>query len=419
MVTAKMPNSIVSDRPHDPEKQDLPATPHATCMGAAPSPHAMHATTAVTLLLALGAVVALPVGEAATPGAPAQTKPATPTFPAFGATVPEFKPAFIIRGPIPKNFDDDALHVVAMFSTRLTSSLKSIPHLNDLHVKYAARGVRVTGVSVWEESDSAVRDFLTERGDSLRFPVCFDGRDAGGTVSRLWQEASFINAVPYLFVVRKNKVLWHGAPDELDAATFETMVAGTYDPAAENARREAIEAARAKAAPISEAIEDLLAENKPDAALAKCDELERALPECDKSLATRMRAECYFEKGDFKAGFAQAAKFADAHPKDAQLHAMLALQIVSEPRFKSPDFELAKRSVNRALELTPVEPYRLLKARVLYAAGDIAGAEAILQSMPSPKNSLVAEHLKRIRESVAKREPWPIPPRQDCACGAH
>lgn len=379
----------------------------------------MHAPAAARLVLALATLAASPRMATAADTPPAVTQPKPEGFPAFGSTVPEFKPAFIIRGPIPKNFNDGRIHLVAMFSTRLSSSLKSLPTLNDIHRRHAARGVCVTGVSVWEESDSAVKDFLTERGDTLAFPVCFDGRDAGGTVSRLWQEGSYINAVPYLFVVRSDRLIWHGAPDELEAKTLEAMIAGTYDPAAESARRAAIEAARAKAAPIGEAIEDLLAEKKTDAALAQCDAYERALPECDKSLATRMRAECLFEKGDFKAGFAQAAKFADAHPNDAQLHAMLALQIVSEPRFKEPDFALAKRCVARALELTPVEPYRLLQARVLYAAGEVGAAQAILKDMPAPKNSLVAEHLTLIRKAVAERRPWPIPPRQDCACGAH
>lgn len=379
------------------------------------------ASALLLLCLASGATPTMLAAEtkAETGSQPVAKTPAKAVFPAFGAIVPEFKPAFVIRGPVPRTFDDGALHLIGLFSTRMTSSLKSIPYLNDFYNTYGKRGVRVTGVSVWEESESAVKDFLTARGTSLAFPVAFDGRDAGGTISTLWQLNADLNIVPYLFAVRNNTVLWHGTPDELSAGTLESMITGTYDLAQEMARREAIAIARANAAPLTEIIEDLLAQNKPDEALPKCDELEKLLPECDRILATQLRAECHFTKGDYQAGFAATARFLAAYPNDAQLHATVALEIVAEPRFKQRDFALAKKCINRALEITPVEPYRLLKARVYYTAGDLAVADEILRQLAAPQNAAVASHMKLIRDAVAARQPWPIPPNLDCACGAH
>lgn len=358
---------------------------------------------------------------AAQPAAPADTEtpaPARPKFPDFGSAAPEFRPAFVIRGPIPQNFDDDTTRILGFFSTRLVSSLKAIPKLNDLHRDYATRGVSVIGVSVWEESATAVKDFLTVRGGALAFPVAFDGRDAGGTVSRLWQSDSGLDMTPYLFVVRRGVVLWHGPPEEFSPATLDAILSGAYDPAAAQARRRADETALAKAEPVADAIGELLADGKADAALAKCDELEKILPEKFRAQAHRLRAECFFEKNDAKSGFAALARFLAAHPDDAPLHARVALEIVSSPRLKERDFALANRCADRALALAPSEPFKLLKARVLYAAGDLAATKERLATLATPKNETVRAHLKLIREAVASRAPWPIPPNQDCACGA-
>lgn len=354
--------------------------------------------------------------------APVAAKPAAkaPVYPEFGSTPPALKPSAWLQGEPVKTLAGDNIHLVACWSSVNLPSAKSVPILNDIHRRYAAKGVVVIGVSVWEESASRVSEFIRGRGDALAFRVAFDGRNDGGTVSKQWLEAADLNGVPYVFAVKNNRVLWHGPPDELDDAMLGAMIAGTYDIAKAAAEREAEQEARTKAEPIASAIEDLLADKRCDEALKKCDELEKILPARDRPMADLLRAEAYFEKGDFKSGFARTTLYVDAHRNEPEVLAMTALSIASEPRFEgNRDLKLALRCVDRALEIAPIDQYRMLKARVVYAAGDYKTTEAILDGLKDSGHTLLREHLKIIRVAVDARRPWPIASGQDCACGAH
>lgn len=341
-------------------------------------------------------------------------------YPEFGSKAPVLKPSLWLSGEAPKSLVDGKVYLIFCWSSVSAPAVKAVPILNDLHARFAARGVVVLGVSVWEESASRVRDFIRGRGDAMKFPVAFDGRNDGGTVSKLWLEAGGLNGIPYLFAVRDGRILWHGRPDELDDKSVVSMAAGDYSIEKAAAERVAEEAARIRAEPVTSAIEDLLTDRRFDEALAKCDELEKLLPARDRSLANQLRAECLFEKGRFKEGFAQIALFVDAHPNEPELLAMTALSLVAEPRFEGArDFALAKRCVERAFAIAPIDPYRLLRARVAYAAGEIETTEKILASLASSRDLRVQAQLKLVRDAVAKRAPWPVEHKMDCACGAH
>ncbi len=375
-------------------------------------------------LLAAGLFATLPVLPAAeAPAAPVASNPPAakaPGFPEFGSTPPALKPSAWLQGAPVNAFTGENLYLVACWSSVNLPSAKSVPILNDIHRRYAAKGVVVIGVSVWEESASRVSEFIRGRGDALAFRVAFDGRNDGGTVSKTWLEAADLNGVPYLFAVKNNRVLWHGLPDELDDRTIGAMIAGSYDIAKAAAERTAELAARIKAEPVSSAIEDLLTERKFDEALAKCDELEKILPARDRSMANLLRAEAFFEKGDFKAGFAQTTLYVNAHQNEPEVLAMTALSIASEPRFEGKrDLALASRCIARALEIAPIDQYRMLKARVAYAAGDYTTTEKTLDALNNSDHALLLDHLKLVRTAVAARLPWPISASQDCACGAH
>lgn len=374
---------------------------------------------ALALLAATGFLVAANRLSAAETVA---AKPAmkAPVFPAFGSTPPELKPSAWLQGEPVKTLAGDNLHFVACWSSVNRTSAKSIPILNDIHRRYAAKGVIVIGVSVWEESASRVSEFIRGRGAALAFRVAFDGRNDGGTVSKQWLEAADLNGIPYLFAVKNNRVLWHGPPDELDDKAIEAMIAGTYDIAKAAAEREAEQAARAKAEPVAAAVEDLLVNKRFDEALVKCDELEKILPPRDRATAELLRAEAFFEKGDFKSGFARTARYVDAHRNDPAVLAMTALAIATEPRFEgNRDMKLALRCIDRALEIAPIDQYRMLKARVAYVAGDYKTTDAILDALKDSGHTMLREHLLLVREAVTTRQPWPISPTQDCACGAH
>lgn len=341
-------------------------------------------------------------------------------YPAFGAKAPAFHPSAWLQGAPVKTLAPGTVYFIGCWSSVSAPAVKSVPILNELHRRFDGKGAIVIGVSVWEESASRVSEFIRGRGEALAFRVAFDGRDDGGTVSKLWLEAADLNGIPYLFAVKDNRILWHGRPDELEAGAAAAMVAGTYDIEKAAAERAAEEAARAKAEPVASTIEDLLADRKFDEALVKCDELEKLLPARDRALAYQFRSETLFEKGRFAEGFAQLGLFIDAHLNEPEVLAMTALSLVAEPRFEgNRDFALATRCIDRALVIAPIDPYRLLKARVTYAKGDVAGTEKILSSLGDSQDMRIHAQLKIVKEAVAKRAVWPVEHKMDCACGAH
>lgn len=369
-------------------------------------------------LLALAALT----GAAGSFGAePAGTSMvAEKAYPAFGSKAPEFKPSAWLQGAPLKALAPGTVYFIGCWSSVSAPAVKSVPTLNELHKRFDGKGAVVIGVSVWEESASRVSEFIRGRGEALAFRVAFDGRDDGGTVSKLWLEAADLNGIPYLFAVKDGRILWHGRPDELEESAAASMVAGTYDIAKAAAARAAEEAARAKAEPVASAIEDLLADRKFDAALAKCDELEKLLPARDRALANQFRSETLFEKGRFAEGFAQLGLFIDAHMNEPEVLAMTALSLVAEPRFEgNRDFALATRCIDRALVIAPIDPYRLLKARVSYAGGDFSVTEKILADLGASQDMRIHAQLKIVKEAVAKRAVWPVEHKMDCACGAH
>lgn len=90
---------------------------------------------------------------------------------------------------------------------------KSIPHLNELHGKYADRGLVIIGVT--NENKSVVRKFLKEQ--PIAYHVAFDD----GKLAKHFQ----VRGIPHAFLANAEGVIvWSGHPMALREAQIEELL---------------------------------------------------------------------------------------------------------------------------------------------------------------------------------------------------
>ncbi len=118
--------------------------------------------------------------------------------------------------------------VVEFWATWCPPCKTTIPHLNELHHKYAAKGVVIIGIT--GELTGKVKSFLKEMKGKMDYTVAVDQKKK---TSEAYMKAFGQEAIPYAFIVNKEgQIAWAGSPFEdteaMDKA-LEQIVAGTYD----------------------------------------------------------------------------------------------------------------------------------------------------------------------------------------------
>jgi thiol-disulfide isomerase/thioredoxin len=158
-----------------------------------------------TLALAAGAPAldakAVPDGhDDACPLPPRPLKP----MPRVGDAAPEVSAKDWINSEKPPRLADlrDQVVMVEFWATWCHPCVKGIPHLNDLHEKYGAKGLRI--LSFTDQSRKGIELFL--KHTPIRYTV-----GAGSDLSAAYG----VTGIPYAFLVGKDsKILWHGAPSD-------------------------------------------------------------------------------------------------------------------------------------------------------------------------------------------------------------
>ena len=115
--------------------------------------------------------------------------------------------------------------VVEFWATWCGPCRASIPHLSDLQARFKNKNVAIVGIS--DEPLAKVKPFVDKMGDKMQYVVATD--DARKT-STAYMEAFGERGIPHAFVVDKQgRIAWHGHPMAgLDEA-LEDIVAGRYD----------------------------------------------------------------------------------------------------------------------------------------------------------------------------------------------
>lgn len=108
--------------------------------------------------------------------------------------------------------------LVDYWATWCAPCVATMPEMQKLHDKYAARGLTILGVSIDEEGEKKVRPFLAKR--KFTYPILLDDQNTWKTYN--------IKAIPALFLVDKEGHIvkqWIGKPDkkEVEQAVTELL----------------------------------------------------------------------------------------------------------------------------------------------------------------------------------------------------
>lgn len=214
-----------------------------------------------TFALASAATVAITGmahAQEAAQEAPAQEAPAKPAAAAdvlgVGSAAPALEGVTWVQGEEVKSMDEKGkLYIVECWATWCGPCVAIIPHMNELHKKYADKGLVIVGMNVWEEGIEKSKEFVKKQGEGMSYRVAYSGGKASKFTTN-WLEASKTTGIPTAFVVREGKIIFKGHPSGLSEKTIELMMAADFN-ADDFAKKQAEEQAKAKA--FSEKIQGL------------------------------------------------------------------------------------------------------------------------------------------------------------------
>ncbi|MGJ8655598.1 MAG: TlpA family protein disulfide reductase [Akkermansiaceae bacterium] len=204
-----------------------------------------------TLAIASAATVAITGTAQAYQGAAAPEQAAAAAAAAVeilgvGSVAPALEGVTWIQGDEVKSMDEKGkLYIVECWATWCGPCVAIIPHMNDLHKKYADKGLVIVGMNVWEEGVEKSEDFVKAQGDGMSYRVAYSGgKESKFTTS--WLEASQTNGIPQAFAVRDGKIIYKGHPGGLSEKTIEKMMEENFN-AEEFAKQQAEEQAKSQA----------------------------------------------------------------------------------------------------------------------------------------------------------------------------
>ena len=220
-----------------------------------------------------------------------------------GDNAPKLQVGKWVQGEPVKEFVKGKAYIVEFWATWCGPCRTSIPHLNELHAKFAKKGLIVIGQDVFERDESKVGPFIKQMGEKMTYRVALDDKtsEEKGAMAKTWMEAAGQNGIPSAFVVdKKGKIAWIGHPMELKEATLEQVLEGTFDLQKAAADREVMQKNQAQLQKLSRSLGQAMQAEKWDAAESALQDLEKLLPEEQRDGLVMPRVQIYFGKKDYK-----------------------------------------------------------------------------------------------------------------------
>jgi len=137
--------------------------------------------------------------------------------------------ATFVQGTAPAAWEPGKLYFIECWATWCGPCVASIPHVNELHRKYADKGLRVIGLEVFDDGLEKTRAFVKNKGDGMSYPVAYVGRD--GAFENDWLKPAGVNAIPHTFLVRDGKLLITAHPGQLNDEIIAGLLSGGEDQA--------------------------------------------------------------------------------------------------------------------------------------------------------------------------------------------
>ena len=132
-----------------------------------------------------------------------------------GDPAPKLQTGKWVQGDPVKSFEKGKAYIVEFWATWCPPCRASIPHLNEIYLKYKDKGLVVIGQNVSEQNDSGVAAFVKKMGDKMTYRVALDDKtsDSNGQMSKTWMETAGQEGIPTAFLVdTKGVIAWIGHP---------------------------------------------------------------------------------------------------------------------------------------------------------------------------------------------------------------
>lgn len=205
-----------------------------------------------------------------------QTKSKPTLVPGSEVNLSAVKNADWIQGEGPSTFEPGKVYVFECWATWCGPCIALIPHVNELHKKYYDQGLRVHGMSSWEEDREKVEKFVKTKGEGMSYPVAFTN---GSAFETEWLKAAGVESIPHAFVVRNGKLLLKTEASRLTDSLIESILSGDEGAKEAAAKIEAAYDAREKTDAISQEIYVASRKKDHEKMAAKLKEMESLDPD--------------------------------------------------------------------------------------------------------------------------------------------
>lgn len=177
------------------------------------------------LLSALALHAQEPAKDAVRPAEAPKAEKTQPTLKVGSAvTLDALSKAEWVQGEAPKAWEPGKVYLFECWATWCGPCLAAIPHVNELHKKYAEKGLRVYGIDVWEDGKDKVAEFVKGKGDGMSYPVAYVGK--GGAFEAEWLKPAGVNGIPHSFIVKDGRIVLMEHPAALGDDVIEALLSG-------------------------------------------------------------------------------------------------------------------------------------------------------------------------------------------------
>ena len=206
----------------------------------------------------------------------AHSQPAAAKAPALkaGDPAPQFKVTEWYKGEA-TTLEADKTYIIECWATWCGPCIRAFPHMSEIAKDYAGK-ITVIGANVWErKKPEEVKAFVEKQGDNMSYSVVADGE---GVIAKDWLKAAGRSGIPCAFVVHKGTVSWIGHPAQLKNDLLDSILDGSYDPAAIAAKQNAVSNY------FGQNVAPLLMKKDFEGAIAKMEEMKKEFPSEEKNI---------------------------------------------------------------------------------------------------------------------------------------
>jgi thiol-disulfide isomerase/thioredoxin len=298
----------------------------------------------------------------------------------IGDKAPALQVSRWLQGEPVTTFSKGTAYVVEFWATWCPPCRASIPHLNELHLKFKDKKLVVIGQDVKEHDITKVVPFIKQMGDKMTYRVALDDMSTveQGAMDKTWMEAAGQTGIPTAFLINtEGRIAWIGHPMTLREETIQQVLDGTYD--VQKAAQEQKNQSRLKE--LTMQFGSAMQAQKWDAAEATLTELAKIFPADNADALTMARAQIAFGRKDYKGGYTLIEQVADRQKDNPIMQRDIARYIATDEKLAERDLKLADKLITRALKAGDGKGAATLdtQARIQFLNGDKKAAIATME----------------------------------------